>query len=181
MIQPTALCQLAHLDWPPMRALSVHLLVLCSSLIACRDALAPSGFVGYYPLRAVNEDSLPGVVPSLPAGCTIGFQYGSMFLADGAFSIYLYTAEACPGMSTGVGSREFGGGLSVQGESLRLHAVDPTSPYGATFDATIVIDGSDALLTLPPGALTVAASTSLRFGPRRPDALTPCGLTPRCS
>jgi len=156
-----------------MRRNPTPLLLLCTSLLACQDTLGPSDFVGYYPLESINESALPGTVPALPAGCAVTFQYGSMFLADGAFSIYLYMSEACPGFPTGLRSQEFGGALAVQGQSLRLHAVDPTSPSGATFDATIVLAGTDAVLTLPINALSVAAPTTLRFGPRKPDALTP--------
>jgi len=35
------------------------------------------------------------------------------------------------------------------------------------------VDGADAVKALPSGALTVAAATTPRFGPRKPDALTP--------
>lgn len=166
-----------------MRASVSQSLLLCSSLVACQDALAPADlapadFVGYYRLRTVNESQLPVVVTSLPPGCSTSFRFGSMFLADGPFSMVLFMPQDCPALAAGgvytpFGPFEFGGGLSVEGRSLRLRWVDPTSASGGTLEAVIAIYGLDAVLTLPPGTLKVATATSLRFGPRKPDALTP--------
>ena len=150
-----------------MIAARVPAALLCAAVAACSEPTDPGEFVGYYPLRAVNGAPAPGSVPALPEGCTHTFQSGSLTLADGAFDLATYDAYSCPDFPTGVGLTFTGGGLVVRRGVLYLRAIDPTSPTAATFDATVVIQGSDAVLTLPIGALHLAASTTLLFGPRR--------------
>jgi hypothetical protein len=127
-------------------------------------------FIGYYPLRAVNGAPLPGSVAALPEGCTRTFHSGSLTLADGAFELGSYDAFSCPGYATSVDFSFIGGGLTVRRGVLYLRAIDPTSPTAEVFEATAVIQGSDAVLTLPVAALHLAGSTSLLFGPRRTSA-----------
>jgi hypothetical protein len=141
--------------------------LFCAVVAACNDATGPGEFIGYYPLRAVNGAPLPSTVPAAGQGCTLTFSGGSLTLADGAFYLTTFDALGCPGYATSVGSTSIGGALAVRGGVLYLRAIDPTSPTAEVFDATVVIRGPDAALTLPGGALALAESTTLVFGPRR--------------
>ena len=141
-------------------------LVLFSALTlvpACTEALSPSQYAGTYLLTGVNSSRLPVTVASLPDSCTTQFSFGTLYLADGAFSLYYYSAISCPGFPTVVGSNSFGGGLSAQGRTLVLRAIDPTSPTQAVMEASVTITGAEADLALPAGALNLASATTLDF------------------
>jgi hypothetical protein len=146
-------------------------LLLAIAVLACRDAtspLRPTDFVGTYALRTVNGRGVPQTVPALPDSCAWSFQYGSLVLADGAFSLYLYGAQGCPGEAAMAGvPGTIGGALSVRGTALLLRAVDPTSPSSVVMELEAVISGSNATLTFPAGAMGLASVTSLGFGPRQ--------------
>jgi hypothetical protein len=146
-------------------------LLLAIALLSCREATAPlttADFAGSYALRTVNGGNVPQTVASLPGGCSTGFEYGSLVLGDGAFSLYIYGSTGCPGVNGVAGVPGlFGGALAVRGRALLLRAIDRTSPSGAVMELQVTLSGLDALVTFPPGAMQLAGTTVLAFGPRQ--------------
>jgi hypothetical protein len=141
-------------------------IVLIGALVlapACTEPLSPSQFAGTYQFMGVNNNPLPVTIPALPDSCTAQFSFGQLHLADGAFSFYYTVAYGCPGLPTAVGQSSFGGALTVQGRTLVLRAIDPTSPTQAVIEGRITITGSEADLVLPAGALDLASPTTLNF------------------
>ncbi len=138
--------------------------------LGCSDTIAPSPatYVGTYPLRSVNNHVLPARVAASAEGCTESFQVGSLVLAARVFSIAFMSASACLGGIgfTGVFTST-GGSVAAAGTALALVAIDPTSPSSATMTAEVTVSGSDAILTLPSGALRLAGPTTFVFGPRQ--------------
>jgi hypothetical protein len=148
-------------------AVKPSILVLVGALTlapACTEPLSPSQFVGTYTLTGVNSSRLPVIVAALPDGCTTSFSFGTLSLADGAFSLWYISGFGCPGVGTATSATiSFGGSLTVQGRTLVLHAIDPTSPTHAMMEARVTIAGAEADLTVPAGALYVASATTLNF------------------
>jgi hypothetical protein len=140
--------------------------VLIGALVVapgCTEALSPSQFAGTYQFTGVNSNRLPVTVSALPDSCTAQFSFGQLRLADGAFSFYYTVAYGCPGFATAVGQSSFGGALTVQGRTLVLRAIDPTSSTQAVIEGRLTITGSEADLVLPAGALDLASATTLNF------------------
>src|SRR5881397_3271095 len=88
---------------------------LLAFLSACTEPLGPSQFAGTYQLTGVNGVGLPVSVASRSDGCSTQLSFGRLYLADGSFSFFYYSALTCPAFPTVAGMNSFGGGLTVQG------------------------------------------------------------------
>jgi len=149
-----------------MKRDTLALIAVTSLLTGCSDTLSPSRFVGTYQLSAVNGAGLPVTVAALPSTCTTRFSFGRLTLADGAFTFAYSYANACPGSQFGTsGLNSVGGGLTVQGQTVVLRAIDPTSPTQSVIEARFIISGSEGALVVPAGALQLASATTFNFGP----------------
>lgn len=145
---------------------NVLILIIAVAAAGCTEPLSPSRFVGTYQLSAVNGTALPVTVAALPGTCTTQFSFGRLTLADGAFTFAYFYADACPGGQFGTsGMTSFGGGLTVEGQTVVLRAIDPTSPTQSVIEAHFTISGSEGALVVPAGALQLASSTTFNFGP----------------
>jgi len=148
----------------------IPLTVAAACLLAggCRGTLAPVQFTGSYLLASVNGAALPATIASKPSGCSTTVDVATLTLADGAFYLLLSRTVTCPSL-TGVHTfDQIGGGLAVDGSTLTLRAIDPTSPSATVISMAVTVTGSDATLTLPPGALGLSGATTMLFGQRQP-------------
>jgi len=141
------------------------ILLLAILTVACRESLSPAQYVGRYPLRTVNAAPIPGSAPGTPTGCTVGFQSGSLALAEGVFSLDAAPVYCCQGVCVINGWSSMGGAVTGSGDYLSLRAIDPTN--GATIEAGLSVSGSDVVLSFPAGALGFGARTTLVFGPKQ--------------
>jgi hypothetical protein len=143
-------------------------LILAAGLtvLGCSEPLSPSAYSGAYALRTVNAVAVPATAPALPTGCTIGLQSAGLTMSDGVFSLDCRVSFGCPGMSSVIPTwSTIGGAIESTRGRLVLRAFDPMS--GAPMDLALTLAGSDAVVTIPTGALMVAAPTTLVFGPRQ--------------
>ena len=127
------------------------------------DALAPADFVGVYSLRTVNGFPVPQEVGAA-SGCTRSFEWGWLTLAESGFQMSLtgrWGGCAGPGLNVIYGPQQSGGGVTIAEHTLVLHMVSAGNPGVTTVEATV--SGSAIELTLPPGSMNVAVTTTLGF------------------
>ncbi len=152
------------------RSHAVLSVVALAAAVSCSDALKPTPYVGNYSLRLVNGSPPPASLPALPEGCSLALSGGTLVLGDGSYELTLIEAYSCPDTPTSPAVRSIGGSLDGHGETFRLRDEAPGRAPGPTFDASVVVAGDYAILTLGPGTFGLAASVRLEFGPRRVDA-----------
>ena len=151
-----------------MQRIPLTVAVACLLAGGCRDTLAPVQFTGSYLLASVNGAALPATIASKPASCSTTIDVATLTLADGAFDLFLSRTVTCPSLNGVHSFDQIGGGLAVDGSTLTLRAIDPTSPSASVMSMSVTVAGSSATLMLPPGALGLSGATTMLFGQRQP-------------
>jgi hypothetical protein len=136
------------------------------AILACSEATAPTAYAGSYPFRTVNGLPVPAAALAVPDSCTEAFGPGTLTLGDGAFSLTFSSGFGCPGQSATAYALTIGGSLSGGSFPMVARAIDPMASSVSTMEMTLSVSGSDAILTLPPGAMKLASGATLVFGPR---------------
>jgi len=136
-------------------------------ILACSEPLSPSAYIGNYPLRTVNGSTVPAAAPAAQNGCTVAFGAGALGLGDGVFTLAFSSGYGCPGVNSTVYSVTVGGSLSGRSSPLTARAIDPMGQAESIIEMSLSIAGSDAILTVPAGAMGLGAATTLVFGPKQ--------------
>jgi hypothetical protein len=141
--------------------------LLAAAALACHESLSPADYSGTYSLRTVNGTTVPAAAPTVPSGCTVGFQSASLALANGVFSMDGSVSFGCPGTGLAYTTptwHTIAGAVETSGGRITLRAFDPMG--GGTMDLGFAFAGSDAVVTFPAGAITLASATTLIFSPK---------------
>ena len=144
--------------------------VFAIAIFACTEPVSPPAYTGHYPLRAVNGSTIPALAAAVPDGCTEAFGAGAIDLADGVFSLSFGSGYGCPGVNATAYVVSIGGSLTGTSSPLTARAINPLGQVGqaeTVMEMSLSLSGTDASLTLPAGALQLAAATTLVFGPRQ--------------